>query len=375
MKAVLTLRSGSEQRHTLALLGSLCLFLSAVEYIIPKPLPFMRLGLANLPLLLALDILGPLNFFLLALLKVLGQGLISGSLFSYIFLFSLAGTFSSAALMYLLRYAFGKKRIGFAGIGCAGAMISNGVQLLLAKYLIFGAGLQYLAPPLLASGFVTGIALGIFCEFFCRQSQWYAKHTAEGESGVPSAPLSSSVFHNAEVSALKKNIWEERRTRRHQRWNEMFSARALFITGIIMAVLFTFNPSMIICVILFAFFCFLAWFSGKKNNIFITLIVMAGIVFVNLLAPYGKVLAELGPLHITQGSLLAGLKKALVLEGLLMLSGACVKSELRLPGRIGSLLAESFRLLELMREHRPVIRRGQIIAGIDSLLLKMDSGS
>ncbi|MDR0486770.1 MAG: Gx transporter family protein, partial [Treponema sp.] len=95
-----------------ALLGGLCLFLSAIEYLIPKPLPFMRIGLANLPLLLALDIFSAKYFFLLAALKILGQGIIGGTFFSYVFLFSLAGTFSSAVLMYIARKVAGEKLLG-----------------------------------------------------------------------------------------------------------------------------------------------------------------------------------------------------------------------------------------------------------------------
>ena len=45
-----------EIRKTIAILGAFCLFLSAIEYMIPKPMPFMRIGLTNVPLLLALDI-------------------------------------------------------------------------------------------------------------------------------------------------------------------------------------------------------------------------------------------------------------------------------------------------------------------------------
>ena len=43
--------------------GALCFFLSAMEYMIPKPLPFLRLGLANLPIMLAVEVL-PLPAFL-----------------------------------------------------------------------------------------------------------------------------------------------------------------------------------------------------------------------------------------------------------------------------------------------------------------------
>jgi heptaprenyl diphosphate synthase len=374
----------------------------------------MRIGLANLPLLLALDILGPLDFFLLALLKVLGQGILGGTLFSYIFFFSLAGTFTSAALMYILRSLLGKKHLGFAGIGCAGAMASNGIQLLLAHYFIFGNAIRYLIPPFLASGFITGIALGILCEYFCRRSIWYAKHSQCTEmknitkniTTEDCCPTDSLEFTeeenknnlNSMLSAGQSRISrsEEQkpnrqlrvlrvlrglkflnsslsRPKRSERWYLFFRAEELFFCGFIMALIFLFGSSFYGRIVQFLFFCLLVWLSGKKNNIFITCIIMAGVVFVNLLAPYGKIIAELGPLRITQGSLSMGLEKAVTLEALVMLSRACIKSDLKLPGTIGSLLGESFRLLEQMRENIKTISRGHIIDGIDKLMLKMET--
>ncbi len=160
-------------RKNLALLGALCLFLSAIEYMIPKPLPFMRIGLANMPLMLALDIFPFTAFLLLVCVKIIGQALITGTLFSYVFLFSLVGTFLSAALMFALRRLLGKKHITFVGIGTAGAVISNLSQLALAHFFIFKGNVRYIAPPFLLTGLITGIALGVFCEAFTRVSKWY----------------------------------------------------------------------------------------------------------------------------------------------------------------------------------------------------------
>jgi len=167
---MLTLSSG---RKNLALLGALCLFLSAVEYMIPKPLPFMRIGLANLPLMLALDIFPLPSFLVLVCIKILGQALITGTLFSYVFLFSMTGTVFSALLMFFLRRVF-KERVTFTGIGTAGAFVSNLSQLALAHVFIFRENARYIAPAFLTAGFVTGIALGIFCEIFARSSKWFS---------------------------------------------------------------------------------------------------------------------------------------------------------------------------------------------------------
>ena len=162
-----------DKKKNLALLGAFCLFLSAVEYMIPKPLPFMRIGLANLPLMLALDIFSLPAFLILVCIKVIGQALITGTLFSYVFLFSFTGTFLSALLMYFLRRVMGRERITFIGIGAAGAVVSNLSQLALAYVFIFKENVHYIAPPFLAAGLVTGIVLGVFCEVFTRRSKWY----------------------------------------------------------------------------------------------------------------------------------------------------------------------------------------------------------
>jgi heptaprenyl diphosphate synthase len=168
-----TKRLGTAKKP-IALLGALCLFLSSIEYMIPKPLPFMRIGIANLPLILALDVCGWKDFFLLVLIKILGQALITGTLFSYVFLFSLTGTILSAFTMFFLRRLCGS-RIGFIGIGSAGAMLSNVSQLFLASFFVFGKSIVYIIPPFLGEGFITGVSLGAFCEYFTGKSMWYAK--------------------------------------------------------------------------------------------------------------------------------------------------------------------------------------------------------
>jgi heptaprenyl diphosphate synthase len=175
----LTLWSGDAERRNIAVLGAFCLFLSTIEYLIPKPLPFMRIGLANLPLMLALDLFpSPAPFALLALLKLTGQALISGTLFSYVFLFSAAGTAASAPLMYLLRRVLGR-RIGFIGIGVSGAVASNAAQMLLARAFLFGESARFLAPIFLGMGLLSGAALGVCCALFASRSLWYRRFTAD----------------------------------------------------------------------------------------------------------------------------------------------------------------------------------------------------
>jgi uncharacterized membrane protein len=158
-----------------ALLAAFALFLSTVEYMIPKPVPFMRIGLANLPLLIGLGILSEREYLLLALLKVLGQALVTGTLFSYIVLFSFGGTVSSAFVMYIL-YRYGRSWFSMIGISIAGAMASNITQLQLSRIILFGDAARLIAPPFLIIGLITSIILGIFAQQFTAQSRWYASY-------------------------------------------------------------------------------------------------------------------------------------------------------------------------------------------------------
>lgn len=153
--------------------AALCLFLAAVEYAVPKPLPFLRLGLANVPILLSLEKMRRRDTLLLVVFKVLGQGIISGTLFSYVFVFSAAGSCASALAMLLL-YAVGKKYLSAVGLSLAGALANNLAQLAVARWLLFGAHIRYIAPVLLITGLVTGLALGICTERFKQKSRWFA---------------------------------------------------------------------------------------------------------------------------------------------------------------------------------------------------------
>lgn len=155
-----------------AIFGAFALFLSTIEYLIPKPLPFIRIGLANLPILVSLSVLPVPYILLLTGIKIIGQGLINGSMFSYIFVFSFAGSLASAGVMIVLHRVL-QRRITLLGISVFGALASNFVQLFMARLIIIGEGALLIAPPFLSVGLVTSILLGLFAVRFTSQSRWY----------------------------------------------------------------------------------------------------------------------------------------------------------------------------------------------------------
>ena len=159
-------------KKLLPFLAALCLFLAAVEYAIPKPLPFLRLGLANLPVIVALFVLPTRDIYKLILLKIIGQALITGTLFSYIFLFSAAGSLASGLTM-LGVHLWLKKKVSCIGLSLAGATANNIAQLVVARLILFGSATRYIAPILLISGAATGLVLGIFTQMFIEKSKWF----------------------------------------------------------------------------------------------------------------------------------------------------------------------------------------------------------
>ncbi len=167
--------SDGKIRRLTAFLAGLAFFLSTIEYMLPRPIPFMRLGLANLPILIAVDLLPFGPYMALAFMKVVGMSVLSGSLFSYVALFSLAGTMASALVMRLLRAIAGPRLLSYVGLCVAGAISSNMAQVALAQVFVFGPSARLMAPAFLALGLVSGVALGTFTQVFVSRSEWLAR--------------------------------------------------------------------------------------------------------------------------------------------------------------------------------------------------------
>jgi heptaprenyl diphosphate synthase len=166
-------------------------------------------------------------------------------------------------------------------------------------------------------------------------------------------------------------LFEQFRLRRRQVYEKLFSARALCITVLLIMPAMLFNPHTLFRIVQFFFFWFLAWLSGKKNNPLITLLIMACIIAFNLLVPYGQILFSIGIFKISSGALIMGIERAVTLEGLIMLSRAGIRQDLRIPGSFGELIGESFRIFALILDRKHRISRKNIIADIDRLMIEL----
>ena len=141
----------------LGLLLTLALILSYVESLIPifVSVPGVKLGLANLVVLICLYAYPSKYAFLISVMRVILAGLLFGSMFSI--LYSLSGAFFSLVIMLLAKKVF---KLGILGVSVLGGVFHNIGQLIVAILVVSNYRISYLLPYLLLSGVLTGAIIG-----------------------------------------------------------------------------------------------------------------------------------------------------------------------------------------------------------------------
>ena len=137
---------------------ALALIFSYVESLLPFNfgIPGVKLGLANLIIVIALYKMRLYEAYLLSIVRVLLSGFIFGNYFSIIY--SLAGGLLSLSVMALLKK---KGKFSVLGISMAGGVMHNVGQLVIAMIIVETFSVIYYVPVLLISGLLTGMAIGI----------------------------------------------------------------------------------------------------------------------------------------------------------------------------------------------------------------------
>lgn len=136
---------------------ALALIFSYVETLIPIQfgVPGIKLGLANLIIVIVLYKTDWREALLLSVVRIILAGFIFGSLFSIIY--SLAGGILSLAVMALLKRT---DRFSVAGISIAGGVCHNIGQLIVAMVVVETYQVGYYLPVLLIAGLITGAVIG-----------------------------------------------------------------------------------------------------------------------------------------------------------------------------------------------------------------------
>ena len=156
----------------LGLLSATAVMLFVLESLAPRPLPWMRLGLGNLPVVLALLLYGFGPALCVSMLKLLLGGLFSGALGGPATLIGLGAGVSSLTMMALVKRCL-PRVFSTVGLSIIGAVVHQLAQLALAAGYVGHAGLVSLLPLALLTGLATGGCIGVLA--------WWSERRLRGK--------------------------------------------------------------------------------------------------------------------------------------------------------------------------------------------------
>ena len=147
----------------IALLGILTagtIVIAILESFIPSVgIPGVKLGLANIMILVILYELGILDAIIVNILRVVVVGLVRGSIFSMGFLMSLTGAIFSLGIMILFYVLI--KKFSIIGVSVIGSLFHVTGQVLIAMIFLGSAYVILYLPIIAISAIITGVFVGI----------------------------------------------------------------------------------------------------------------------------------------------------------------------------------------------------------------------
>jgi heptaprenyl diphosphate synthase len=152
--------STPKQVARVGFLSSVGIALFVLESLVPLPVPFLKLGFANISSVVTLELLGGGPMFIVVVIRVLAGSLLTGALFTPGFILAFAGGLASATSMALLRLV-GGRLFSAVGISLVGAATHVLTQLAIVRLLfVQNEGVMVLLPLLLLSAVAGGLTVG-----------------------------------------------------------------------------------------------------------------------------------------------------------------------------------------------------------------------
>lgn len=285
-----------KERNRIAYLISLTLLFSYAELLIPRFVPFFRLGLSNIVVLSALNLTFP-SFFMLTIFKATATSLMAGTLFSPFVVISLFQSIFSGFFMFAvfrMNNHFKKKLFSLYGISVLGSSVSAAVQISLSA-LYLGRGTFLILGPML----IFNAASGILTAFLTRFLEIPDKAPILVGGSLPLGRTSLRPTPSAGSNAA-----------RNARFFNILKISAVISLSISV---FFINSIPVLAVFL-ALSILLQFLSGRKIMIFPHICLWIFVIISTLFVPSGKVFFQIGDFSVTQGALFNGTAKAIRLS-------------------------------------------------------------
>ncbi len=144
-----------------ALFGAIGAALAVIETVLPRPVPWIRLGLGHVAVLLALFIDGPPSALAVLMLKVALAGLVGGTFAQpTMFVSAVAGIGAWAAMSLTFRLV-SPSFMGPVGVSVVGALTYGMVQVWLIGEWLVRSSIWRIAPVVIVPGVVAGAVTGL----------------------------------------------------------------------------------------------------------------------------------------------------------------------------------------------------------------------
>lgn len=156
--------------HKLVLIGVLtasAIVIAILESFIPSiGIPGIKLGLANIVILITIYELGVMEAAFINILRVVIVAVVRGTLLSMGFFMSLTGAFLSFGIMVL--FALTIKKFSIIGVSVIGAIFHVIGQILVAMIYLDSAYILLYLPVIALSAIITGVLVGIIAQTVIR---------------------------------------------------------------------------------------------------------------------------------------------------------------------------------------------------------------
>lgn len=131
------------------------------ESFIPIPVPWARIGISNVVVVIALFGFGFTEALMVTLIRIIAGNLLLGVMFSPSFIMSMAGGAAALFAMGLAR-RYAMPTFSVIGASVAGAVVNNAVQIWVFALLFLGGGLpRELLGTFIIIGALVGFATGV----------------------------------------------------------------------------------------------------------------------------------------------------------------------------------------------------------------------
>jgi len=145
----------------LGFLASMGTALFVLESLVPLPLPFLKVGLANISTLVALIVSGPADALIVVFLRVLVGSLVTGSFLGPAFILAMSAGVVSAVVMGGVR-ALARRAFSAVGVSLAGSTAHVSTQIAIVGLLyVRSTAVIHLLPILLFTALAGGLVVGI----------------------------------------------------------------------------------------------------------------------------------------------------------------------------------------------------------------------